>query len=160
MYPTYGNIESGQGGVLDPLLQPGLQGMGLDLDRAAEPFRVDPPVDDAGTATAHTQPCQRGVMQEAKWVENRDINDHNLATAGREVYNVLCSSCHSVGGPLHDIKQLTAKSSPAEMDLIISTMGTMRPYMPPFIGTEQEKKALYHFLFTTLHGVPVTASSH
>jgi hypothetical protein len=30
--------------------------------------------------------------------------------------------------------------------------------MPPFIGTEQEKKALYYFLFTTLHGEPVVAA--
>jgi hypothetical protein len=44
------------------------------------------------------------------------------------------------------------------MDLIISTMGTQRPYMPPFIGTEKEKKALYHFLFTTLHGKQVVAA--
>ena len=102
--------------------------------------------------------AQQGVMQNAKWVEHREINDHNLAAAGREVFNLLCSSCHSVGGPLHDIKELTARSSPDEMDLIISTMGTQRPYMPPFIGTEKEKKALYHFLFTTLHGVPVVAA--
>jgi mono/diheme cytochrome c family protein len=99
--------------------------------------------------------AQQGVMQNAKWVEHREINDHNLAAAGREVFNLLCSSCHSVGGPLHDIKELTARSSPAEMDLIITTMGTQRPYMPPFIGTEKEKKALYHFLFTTLHGKQV-----
>ena len=104
--------------------------------------------------------AQQGVMQKAKWVENRVINDHNLAAAGREVFNLLCSSCHSVGGPLHDIKKFTARSSPGEMDLIVSTMGIQRPYMPPFIGTEKEKKALYYFLFTTLHGVPVTAATH
>jgi hypothetical protein len=102
--------------------------------------------------------AQLGVLQNAKWVEHREITDTNLAAAGREVFNLLCQSCHSVGGPLHDIKKLTARVSPAEMDLIISTMGTQRPYMPPFIGTEQEKKALYYFLFTTLHGVPVVAA--
>jgi mono/diheme cytochrome c family protein len=91
-------------------------------------------------------------------VEHREITETNLAAAGREVFNLLCSSCHSVGGPLHNIKELTARSSPDEMDLIISTMGTQRPYMPPFIGTAKEKKALYYFLFTTLHGEPVVAA--
>ena len=90
--------------------------------------------------------AQAGVLQEAKWVENRTVTEDNSLAAGRELFDILCLSCHSIGGPLNDIRQQVRSSSPEEMNLIFATMGRERPYMPPFPGTESEKVILINYL--------------
>jgi cytochrome bd-type quinol oxidase subunit 1 len=93
---------------------------------------------------------QSGLLQKAKWVEVREINEDNKAEAGREIFNILCLSCHSVGGPFNDIKTLTAKFKPKSMKYIYKSMGKFRAYMPPFAGTIEEQEALTHFIFNEL----------
>ncbi len=87
-----------------------------------------------------------GVLNEARWIEHRRVTPANVEAAGKELFNVLCLSCHSVGGPLNDIRQQVRMSSPQELNLIFATMGNERPYMPPFAGTEFEKQVLINFL--------------
>ena len=91
-----------------------------------------------------------GLLQKAKWVKVREINDDNKAEAGREIFNILCLSCHSVGGPFNDIKKMTAKLKPKSMKYIYKSMGGFRPYMPPFAGTSEEQEALTYFIFNVL----------
>ena len=90
--------------------------------------------------------AQAGVLQEAKWVENRTVTEDNTLAAGRELFDILCLSCHSIGGPLNDIRQQVRMSSPEELNLIFATMGNERLYMPPFPGTEPEKQILINYL--------------
>ena len=92
------------------------------------------------------QVAHAGVLQEAKWVENRTVTKDNELAAGRELFDILCLSCHSIGGPLNDIRQQTRKNAPEELNLIFATMGKERPYMPPFAGTESEKQVLINYL--------------
>ena len=96
------------------------------------------------------QVAQAGVLQEAKWIENRTVTDDNTLAAGRELFDVLCLSCHSIGGPLNDIRKQVRMGSPEEMNLIFATMGHERPYMPPFPGTESEKQILINYLNTVI----------
>ena len=91
-----------------------------------------------------------GVLQEARWVENRTVTKDNALAAGRELFDVLCLSCHSIGGPLNDIRQQTRKNAPEELNLIFATMGKERPYMPPFAGNESEKQVLIDYLNNVL----------
>lgn len=93
---------------------------------------------------------QGGLLQKAKWVKVREINGDNTAAAGREIFNILCLSCHSVGGPFNDIKKLTAKFKPESMKYIYKSMGGFRAYMPPFAGTIEEQEALTYFIFNEL----------
>ena len=93
-----------------------------------------------------TRVARAGVLQEAKWVENRRVTENNALAAGRELFDVLCLSCHSIGGPLNDIRQQVRMSSPEELNLIFATMGKERLYMPPFPGTESEKQVLINYL--------------
>ncbi len=93
---------------------------------------------------------QGGLLQKAKWVKVREINDDNKAEAGRDIFNILCLSCHSVGGPFNDIRKLTAKFKPESMKYIYKSMGGSRPYMPPFAGTSEEQEALTYFIFNEL----------
>ncbi|MEN8134656.1 MAG: cytochrome ubiquinol oxidase subunit I [Thermodesulfobacteriota bacterium] len=95
---------------------------------------------------------QSGLLPKAKWVKVREINEDNKAAAGREIFNILCLSCHSVGGPFNDIKKLTAKFKPKSMKYIYKSMGMDkgRAYMPPFAGTIEEQEALTYFIFNEL----------
>jgi len=93
---------------------------------------------------------ETGVLNSAKWIEHTRVTSANVQAAGRELFNVLCLPCHSIGGPLNDIKQQIRMSSPEELNLIFETMGNQRPYMPPFAGTEFEKQVLIHYLNTTM----------
>jgi len=96
------------------------------------------------------QVAETGVLNTAKWIEHQRVTTANVQAAGRELFNVLCLSCHSIGGPLNDIRQQVRRSSPEELNLIFTTMGRERPYMPPFTGTEFEKQVLIHYLNTTI----------
>ena len=93
--------------------------------------------------------AQAGVLHEAKWIEHRKVTPYNVQAAGKELFNVLCLSCHSIGGPLNDIRQQIRMSSSQELNLIFATMGKERPYMPPFAGNNFEKQVLINFLNTT-----------
>ena len=90
--------------------------------------------------------ARTGILSEAKWVENHTITAENNMQAGRELFDVLCLSCHSIGGPLNDIRQQVRRSTPDELLLIFATMGKERPYMPPFAGNELEKQTLINYL--------------
>jgi len=96
------------------------------------------------------QVAQAGILKQAKWIEHRKISSYNVRAAGKELFNVLCLSCHSVGGPLNDINQQVRRNAPEELNLIFATMGRERPYMPPFAGNEFEKQILIHYLNTSI----------
>jgi cytochrome bd-type quinol oxidase subunit 1/mono/diheme cytochrome c family protein len=95
---------------------------------------------------------QEGVLTSAKWVRHHGIADANRLAAGRELYNLLCLACHSVGGPMRDIKQLTASFTPSGLDAMISGMEMFYPAMPPFAGTPKERAALALYVAQGLNG--------
>ena len=93
-----------------------------------------------------------GLLTSARWVRHRQITDANRLEAGRELFNLLCLPCHSIGGPMRDIKPLTAKFTPAGLDAMISGMDLFYPSMPPFTGTKEERAALAQFIAQGLNG--------
>ena len=101
---------------------------------------------------------EMGVMKAAKWVSEREITGANKAGVGREVFNNLCLPCHSIGGPLNDIKIKAGKFKPKAMRAIFRSMGQdpesyrgrARPFMPPFVANDEEREALTYFIFNEL----------
>ncbi|MBU0480503.1 MAG: cytochrome ubiquinol oxidase subunit I [Proteobacteria bacterium] len=91
-----------------------------------------------------------GILHTAKWVDTREIKDENMSKTGRQVFDLLCLSCHSVGGPFNNITSLTQGMKPKGMTFIYESMGNKRAYMPPFIATAKEAEALTHFIFSDL----------
>ncbi|MEZ4525632.1 MAG: cytochrome ubiquinol oxidase subunit I [Desulfobacterales bacterium] len=95
---------------------------------------------------------ERGALQSAAWAQHREISEENEIQAGREVFQFLCSSCHSVRGPMNDIVPLTADLTAFGMESLLDSMGKISSYMPPFMGNDAEKKALAAYLVKDLHG--------
>ena len=94
----------------------------------------------------------QGILASAKWV-NKEITEENRLVVGRQLFNIMCSPCHSVGGPMRDIKKMSAKyESVYAMEAEISGQGKLIRCMPPFPGNAQERHALATFIIEGLHG--------
>ncbi len=90
---------------------------------------------------------QAGFLPSAKWAHNKEITDANLLSAGQELFKFQCSACHSIGGPLNDIRHLAGKyDSVFGMDSKLNGLGNMNNYMPPFLGTRAERWALANYI--------------
>jgi mono/diheme cytochrome c family protein len=97
--------------------------------------------------------ANQGVLYLAKWVSHKRITPENRIAAGRELFNILCLPCHSIGGPLNDIRKLSRKYTTFGMNAFLSGVGKLNNmYMPPFAGTDEEREALAHFIVTGLNG--------
>ena len=91
-----------------------------------------------------------GFMASAKWAKNKEITDENLISSGQEIFKFQCSACHSIGGPLNDIRHLTSKyDSVFGMDAKLNGLGKMNNYMPPVMGNRTERWALANYI---VHG--------
>jgi mono/diheme cytochrome c family protein len=106
-----------------------------------------------GVTVAEAKALGEGsYLAAAKWVMNKEITPENRLDAGRELFMSQCLSCHSVGGPMHDILPLTAHIPFIGMDAQLNGQGKLRPYMPRFLGTPEERGALASFIVEVLHG--------
>ena len=94
---------------------------------------------------------KQGILNTAKWVKYKDINDDNILEAGREIFNLQCIACHSVGGPLNDILPLTKKFTVFGMDSQLNGQGKINDYMPRFMGIRPERLALSRYIVEKLH---------
>ena len=90
---------------------------------------------------------QKGILATAKWSGIKKITVNNQSRAGREVFTLLCMSCHSVGGPRNDIRIQIAGMDPWALKKALDSIGGPKSrFMPPFAGNNQEKEALLTWL--------------
>lgn len=96
-----------------------------------------------------------GFLKSAVWVQNRELSATTQRAAGRELFVHQCYACHTIGGKNNDIVRATARMSYPALDSYIARMHESRPFMPPFVGTETERKALAAYIAGDLHGKEV-----
>jgi mono/diheme cytochrome c family protein len=94
---------------------------------------------------------KQGLLKTAKWVKHKEINDDNILEAGKEIFKIQCSACHSVGGPLNDILPVTEKFNVFGMDSQLTGQGKINDYMPKFMGTKEERLAVSRYIVEKLH---------
>ncbi len=92
---------------------------------------------------------QEGFAANARWF-GPPANDE-LET-GRRIFQFQCSACHSIGGPLNDIRTKTSKFSLFGMQAQLRGQGRINAYMPPFAGTDSERDALARYLVEEVNG--------
>ena len=93
-----------------------------------------------------------GVLAKARWSKVKAVTAGNRLEAGRELFYLECASCHSQGGPMLNILPRSAKYSTSGMEALLTGLGKIGTYMPPFMGSTAEKKALAAYLTEGLHG--------
>lgn len=68
----------------------------------------------------------------------------NGMQAGREVFGRRCALCHTIGGK---VRPLGIAGSDAEsIEMMVQQLDSISPEMPPFTGTELERRALAQWL--------------
>lgn len=95
-----------------------------------------------------------GVLANSEWVEHKGVTESNKVGAGRDVFMVLCSRCHtmnginSIRGNLERLYPGQQGWDPAAIETFLKGIHGARPFMPPFIGTPKEREALAAYLAT------------
>jgi len=92
-----------------------------------------------------------GILMHAAFVPMRSINDENRVEAGREIFNIACTRCHTttgVNGVVAKLANLYGEK-PWEHDIVLNYVRNMhntRPFMPPAPGSDEELSALADYL--------------
>jgi len=84
--------------------------------------------------------ADRGILQTAKWVDVRAVAG-NRAEAAAEVFRVECRSCHTIDG-YNAVRPLLKGWSEPYIDYQLQRLNELKGYMPPFVGTDAERRAL------------------
>ena len=94
----------------------------------------------------------QGYLRQALWVENRELTGDNIVQAGEELFIQQCYACHTVNGIQNDIVAATRNMSYRALTKYIDTIHERRYFMPPFVGTDMEAKALATYIAGELLG--------
>jgi cytochrome bd-type quinol oxidase subunit 1 len=96
-------------------------------------------------ATESDAVTRTGVLKSALWSSEKEVTPHNRLAAGEEVFRLQCRSCHTLRG-YNGVLPLMAGWDEAYTDYQLSRLSTLKPYMPPFMGTPEERAALAAWL--------------
>jgi mono/diheme cytochrome c family protein len=95
--------------------------------------------------------AKTGLLANCAWSRTRIITDENRVEAGREVFLLACSRCHTLHGA-NSIRGNLARLYPGQtwsadvIDAYVRNIHGARAYMPPFPGTQPERAALAVYL--------------
>jgi hypothetical protein len=89
---------------------------------------------------------KEGVLKHAKWTNIKEITSKNEIAAGKELFNIQCFACHTIGGIRNDIIPVSENFTYLGILSHINGQGKILGYMPEFVGTEREKEALAAYL--------------
>jgi mono/diheme cytochrome c family protein len=90
---------------------------------------------------------EKGYLASSKWINHTEVTDDNLIEVGHDLFVYQCSACHSVGGPLNNIKPLVANyDSVFGMDAKLNGLGKINNYMPHFFGNRSERWAVANYI--------------
>jgi hypothetical protein len=86
-----------------------------------------------------------GVLVNARWSPVDTVEAGKEEVAGREVFRLLCSSCHTVNG-YNAVRPLVKDWSEGYMDFQLQGLDVLKRIMPPFAGSVEERRALAKWL--------------
>ena len=92
-----------------------------------------------------------GFLKTAKWTEVKEITEENVMEAGAEVFRLQCMACHTIDG-YNGILNKSDRLTERGLEALLTGMGKVNSYMPPFAGTEQEKQVLTAYIYRELLG--------
>lgn len=89
---------------------------------------------------------QEGVLPNARWARVSAVMEENEREAGREIFRLVCSSCHTVIG-YNAVKPMVRDWDESYIDSQLQRLQDLRGgIMPRFVGTDEERRALAKWL--------------
>jgi cytochrome bd-type quinol oxidase subunit 1 len=98
-----------------------------------------------------------GMLPHSKWTAVKEITADNKMEAGKELFNIQCLRCHTIGGIRNDILPKTEHFTYLGMMAHLTGQGKVNRYMPPFVGTKEEKEALAQYITAGFHKKEIVA---
>ena len=89
--------------------------------------------------------AERGLLRTAYWY-NIMGEAPDAVTQGAYLFGQNCTTCHTIGG-LNDIRTRLRGRSRDGIYVIVGNTQRMVPFMPPFAGTDQERRIMSDFLY-------------
>jgi|GEM_PF-168635 len=95
---------------------------------------------------------KNGVLPYARYTSTREVTEKNKVEAGKNVFLITCSRCHTVTGinsVVKKFRRLAGAGQELKEESIINYIPKMHNvwyYMPPFPGNEKELGALARFI--------------
>lgn len=94
---------------------------------------------------------KEGILKNAAYSRVRNITKENELIAGKEVFKIACTRCHTINGTnsiRNNIKKMYGDGewSASSLDSYMENMHEARVYMPPFPGNAEERMALAKYL--------------
>jgi cytochrome bd-type quinol oxidase subunit 1 len=90
---------------------------------------------------------ERGILNSALWVRHHTVDPERPELSGGEIFRVVCASCHTVDG--YNSMRFAVKGWSAEMiDYQLLHLNELKGFMPPFVGTDAERRALKAWLLS------------
>ncbi len=93
-----------------------------------------------------------GFLASAKWVRIREFHEESLVEIGQDLFKNQCYACHTIGGFNNDIVVRTAAMSHPALLKYLENIHKRRYFMPPFAGTDDERRALATYISVALQG--------
>ena len=97
--------------------------------------------------------AEQGVLAHATYCSQRTISAENRLQAGRDMFVIACTRCHTTSGVNGITNKLRALygEKPWDHEAVlgfIRTMHNVRPFMPPAPGTQAELAALTDYVIS------------
>ncbi len=124
---------------------------------ARKPFVIKDFMYSTSIAVADVEKINReGLLKLARWTSVRQAEGPDRMKAGRELFNIQCLACHTIGGVKNDILEKTKHLTYRGIISHLYGQGKVLTYMPPFVGTAEEREALAAFIAGELQGKSLT----
>ncbi|MEK6511836.1 cytochrome c [Myroides odoratimimus] len=94
-----------------------------------------------------------GILKHSTYTSITEITEENKLEAGRDIFMIACSRCHTsqgINSIIFVFEKMYGKGKPLDinsMKAYIPNMHNGRTYMPPYPGNEEELDALAHYIF-------------
>ncbi len=100
--------------------------------------------------------AEDGLLAHAAYTTVREVTDTNRLEAGREMFRLTCSRCHTTHGVNGVVQKFGGLYGwqdwdPEAMRLYLGSMHNARPFMPPVPGNREEHGALVAYLVALRH---------
>jgi mono/diheme cytochrome c family protein len=86
-----------------------------------------------------------GVLATSKWSPIQTVTEENELEAGKEVFTLLCSACHTEDG-YNALQPIVEDWPESFIRQQIEQLDLLKPIMPPFLGNQEEGDALAAWL--------------
>jgi mono/diheme cytochrome c family protein len=94
--------------------------------------------------TEHELFRKEGLLKNSFWFDKM-APEQTIEQKGAFLFAVNCGTCHTIGGRNDIVDRFKGRSEPG-IYVILGRTEDMVPWMPPFTGTDEERKIAAHFL--------------